>query len=438
MELEVFVRASGVAMGLARDSFGVSMGAGGGSVVTSRSSPMLTAAVSGSGQAASAAGSASNVVGGQVSALGEQDLVSGSDLGGALAAAGAGRGQMDSVISGALADITSLAASTLTPAGQQALVSALAARLEQTWQALTNGNADSSTRAASSTQVAAAYSGLGNYPVGGLASTVPMSYAGAASSMAAMSPVQSASTLSSQTMAANQAMIASATEMASMQQASTVQQKSTSSSTSNNDVIHATLTSDVTKTGATGATGAKLAPLSLNTVLNNMNNNTNNKLTKVPVCTSQAGFIYYANQALTRMGITDSVARNLWLYGSRSGGSFPSTNINPSGVGGLLLGAVRESSWRSLAINLSDSNAVGSSSLAADHYPSGCSRGLMQTVPGTFGAYHQYNTSYNIYDPVANITAAMNYLHSRYHVEWNGSNLADVPQFNPYDHPQGY
>jgi cell wall-associated NlpC family hydrolase len=215
------------------------MGAGGGSVVTSRSSPMLTAAVSGSGQAASAAGSASNVVGGQVSALGEQDLVSGSDLGGALAAAGAGRGQMDSVISGALADITSLAASTLTPAGQQALVSALAARLEQTWQALTNGNADSSTRAASSTQVAAAYSGLGNYPVGGLASTVPMSYAGAASSMAAMSPVQSASTLSSQTMAANQAMIASATEMASMQQASTAQQKSTSSS----DVQHATLAS---------------------------------------------------------------------------------------------------------------------------------------------------------------------------------------------------
>ena len=37
------------------------------------------------------------------------------------------------------------------------------------------------------------------------------------------------------------------------------------------------------------------------------------------------------------------------------------------------------------------------------------SRGLMQTIGSTFRAYHWPGTSWNIYDPLANIAAAINY-----------------------------
>lgn len=211
MTLEVFVRASGVAMGLARDSFGVKVSEGVGLKPTPGPSPPLVTAASNSGRAASAFSTESAVVDGHVTALGEQDLAANSDLVGALAAAGAGRDQMDTVIASALGDISSLAAATTTPAGRQALVNALARRLEQTWQAMTNGQADASTRAASSAQVAAAYGGLGAYP-GGLTSTMPVT------PMAAMSPMQSMPMLSAATMAANQAAMSTAAQISSAQQ----------------------------------------------------------------------------------------------------------------------------------------------------------------------------------------------------------------------------
>jgi len=216
MSLEVFVRASGAVMGLARDSFCLGVGGGPGSASTSGSSPTLAAAFSGSGQAASAAASESTAAGGQLSALGEQNLAADAHLDGALAAAGAGRGQMEAVIDAALADINSLAAATSTLVGQQALVNALTVRLEQTWQALTNGHGDASTRAASSTQLAAAYRGLGGYPIGALA-TSPMSYpgmvspagySGAMSSMGAMSSTMPM--MAAASMAANQAALSGA------------------------------------------------------------------------------------------------------------------------------------------------------------------------------------------------------------------------------------
>jgi phage-related protein len=42
------------------------------------------------------------------------------------------------------------------------------------------------------------------------------------------------------------------------------------------------------------------------------------------------------------------------------------------------------------------------------------SRGLMQVIGSTFAAYHVPGTSYNIYDPLANIAAAINYARHRY------------------------
>lgn len=63
-----------------------------------------------------------------------------------------------------------------------------------------------------------------------------------------------------------------------------------------------------------------------------------------------------------------------------------------------------ESSGDPNAINNYDSNAqMGDPS-----------RGLMQTIGATFNAYHVAGTSTNIYDPLANICAALNYINHVY------------------------
>lgn len=74
------------------------------------------------------------------------------------------------------------------------------------------------------------------------------------------------------------------------------------------------------------------------------------------------------------------------------------------------------------AINLTDSNAA-----AGDP-----SRGLMQTIMTTFDAYHQAGTSSNIYDPVANVAAAINYIKAVYGSVYN------VPGIVSLSHGGGY
>lgn len=56
------------------------------------------------------------------------------------------------------------------------------------------------------------------------------------------------------------------------------------------------------------------------------------------------------------------------------------------------------------AINNYDSNAQNGDP----------SRGLMQTIGATFNAYHVSGTSQNIYDPLANIAAALAYINAQY------------------------
>lgn len=74
-----------------------------------------------------------------------------------------------------------------------------------------------------------------------------------------------------------------------------------------------------------------------------------------------------------------------------------------------------ESGGMTNAVNRWDSNATGAAQ--ADGAPGNSSRGLMQTVPGTFAAYHAPGTSLSIYDPHANIAAAWRYINSRYRVD---------------------
>ncbi len=60
------------------------------------------------------------------------------------------------------------------------------------------------------------------------------------------------------------------------------------------------------------------------------------------------------------------------------------------------------------------------------------SRGLMQTIGATFRAYHQAGTSNDIFDPVANVAAAINYIRSRYH------DINNVPGIKSMNHGGAY
>ncbi|MBA4859797.1 transglycosylase SLT domain-containing protein [Streptomyces sp. PSKA54] len=76
----------------------------------------------------------------------------------------------------------------------------------------------------------------------------------------------------------------------------------------------------------------------------------------------------------------------------------------PGTYNGLYRNIMRESSGNPMAINNWDINAKNG-------VPS---KGLLQVIQPTFNAYHVPGTSWNIYDPVANITAAANYAADRY------------------------
>ncbi|ARF54681.1 transglycosylase SLT domain-containing protein [Streptomyces gilvosporeus] len=76
----------------------------------------------------------------------------------------------------------------------------------------------------------------------------------------------------------------------------------------------------------------------------------------------------------------------------------------PGSYNGIYRNLMRESSGNPMAINLWDVNAQNGTP----------SKGLLQVIDPTFKSYHVAGTSWNIYDPVANITAACNYAAAKY------------------------
>ncbi|BCK58526.1 transglycosylase SLT domain-containing protein [Nocardia wallacei] len=76
----------------------------------------------------------------------------------------------------------------------------------------------------------------------------------------------------------------------------------------------------------------------------------------------------------------------------------------PASYDGIYRNVMRESGGNPAAINLYDSNAAAG-------IPS---KGLMQVIDPTFAAFHVDGTSWDIFDPVANIAAACNYAANRY------------------------
>ncbi|MEU3464028.1 transglycosylase SLT domain-containing protein [Streptomyces sp. NPDC006733] len=76
----------------------------------------------------------------------------------------------------------------------------------------------------------------------------------------------------------------------------------------------------------------------------------------------------------------------------------------PGSYDGIYRNIIRESSGNPQAINLTDSNAAAGTP----------SKGLLQVIDPTFQECHVAGTSMDIYDPVANITAACNYAAANY------------------------
>ncbi|MFE7268158.1 transglycosylase SLT domain-containing protein [Streptomyces sp. NPDC057592] len=76
----------------------------------------------------------------------------------------------------------------------------------------------------------------------------------------------------------------------------------------------------------------------------------------------------------------------------------------PGSYNGLHRNIMRESTGNPNAVNGWDVNAQNGTP----------SCGLLQVIRPTFNAYHVPGTSWNIYDPVANITAAANYAADKY------------------------
>jgi SLT domain-containing protein len=119
----------------------------------------------------------------------------------------------------------------------------------------------------------------------------------------------------------------------------------------------------------------------------------------------------YVEEALDAMGIHDPRARANWMPG-------------------MLTIADHESSSRTEAINLTDSNAHGPRQ--EDGGPLHSTRGPWQVMPDTFARFHQPGTSNSVWDPVANAAASMNYQMHEYGVARDGHNQrALIGQANP-------
>lgn len=110
------------------------------------------------------------------------------------------------------------------------------------------------------------------------------------------------------------------------------------------------------------------------------------------------------DSALDREGIEQEDARNQWRQ---------------------LLTLISENESKSTpsAVNTWDANYTGE--IVSDGHKYSASRGMFQLIPDTFSQYHEPGTSNNIYDPIAQVSATINYLQERYNIDLNGDNIQE-------------
>ena len=391
MSMEAFVRAAGGVMGRAREGFG-------GQAAVACDCPLAPVPPSppaaGQGAAIDAHQSAAARLATDSRRLAQQDAAGDTQLAAAVAQSRSGRRRMDAVIAAAIADVEAMGLATGTPQGKQALIEAIERRLLDTKAAVGEGTADAGTHAAASEATAAGYRGIGADPRAGL---TPMSTPMSAMGGMPMSAMPAMGGGMMPQMGGGGAGLGSLMPTAALQ--SLLPQESGG------------VTGAAAGRPVRGGGSAQIDRLALSQV----------RFQRESVPGGQAAYRGYINDMLDLQGVTDPQARERWITG-------------------FLTAARRESSFNPLAINLVDSNATSSTGNAADMMPNRASRGGVQTIPSTFAAFHQAGTSTNIYDPVANLCAARNYLlfDPKYRVAADGSDLGRIAQFNPRSAARGY
>ncbi len=388
-------------MGHARDAFGTGVAAGSG---TGGAASPAGRGAAGSGAAADGFLGESAVIDGHVAALGEHDGAAAAQTHGALAAAGVGRQQMDAVIDAAVADVAAMGMSTGTPQGKRALVAAIRRRLDETQATVRAADADAQTRAAGANVAAAGYDGLGRgiSPAGVPMPTSTPPMMGGMPAMGGMPMMGGGGIPPMMGGGGGMAGGNGAGPLSGLVSLAAAQPHSTEQFGADDGQGAAD-----SMPPRRSPVGSPLAAIDTGDV----------RFERMGLPGGRHAYRQYISQALDVMGITDPGARANWTRG-------------------LEVGLSRESAFNADAVNRWDSNARGA--IMADGAPAQSSRGGLQTIPTTFAAHHQPGTTTNIYDPVANTAAAMNYLMRRYHVSRDGSNLSAVPQFNPNHQPQGY
>lgn len=387
MSMEAFVRAAGGVMGRAREGFG----AGAGMACDCPLAPAPPSpAPPGQGAAIDAHRDAATALSTDAARLAQQDTAADTQLAAAAAQTHTGRRRMDAVIAAAISDVEAMGLSTGTPQGKAALIEAIERRLRDTKATVGEGTADAGTHAAASEATAAGYRGIGADPRTALMSTqMPMSPMPMAGMGGGGMPQMGGGMPS---MGAMPSMGGGVGALQSL-------------------LKHGAAPDGESPRAARAGGSAQIDKLAASQV----------RFERVAFRGGQDAYRGYINEMLDLQGVTDPAARQRWMTG-------------------FLTAARRESSFNPLAINLNDINATSSTGHAADMMPNKASRGGVQTIPSTFAAFHQAGTSTNIYDPVANLCAARNYLmfDPKYRVADDGSDLGRIAQFNPRSAARGY
>ena len=390
------MRSAGGVMGGVRDGFGAS----GGSALLplpATPPPAPPAQAPGSGGAAEGQENSGWQISNKVAALADQDNTAHSELQSTLGCSEEHQGEMTAIIDQAVVDVQSMGLATNTPEGKRALITAIMQRLEETRGTADAGTAHAGTHAASTSANVAGYNDIGGVPRGpsplaGFGGAMPGMGGGMPGGMPGMGgggmPGMGGLSALGQPLSALSGL------------ASPAGQTITRAAASGRD-----------SGSGSGRNVSSAGPISVKDV----------RYVREKFAVGREAYKRYVAEALDVMGITDPQARENWSRG-------------------LMTAAARESSFNPLAVNTdkSDYNVQTSTGSGPDGFPNKASRGGLQTIPTTFAAYHQPGTSTNLYDPVANISAAMNYVMDRYDVSRDGSNVTKVPQFNPRSTGGGY
>ncbi len=149
------------------------------------------------------------------------------------------------------------------------------------------------------------------------------------------------------------------------------------------------------RTGLKGALGS-IVQGALNTATKGANRSLSSRLASLG-----GGDISSAPGKSSGTGAAGSAQIRAWARQGLAAAGVPATAGNVSTIVGRIL---QESNGNPRAINLTDSNA-------RKGIPS---KGLLQTIDPTFNAYHVKGTSSDVYNPVANVAAAVRYMLARY------------------------